>query len=223
MQTTRLPSIISNPQSETRCCVIWLHGLGASGNDFAPIVPELGIQEELGVRFVFPHAPQIPVTINQGMVMPAWYDITEMDLMRKADAGGIAESRSVIADMINDEIDAGISPSNIVVAGFSQGGVIALETGLRFPKPLAGVMALSTYVALPDEFPSAETSGNGSVSIFYGHGEHDPVIPMSQADSSQKFLSTAGYQVDWNRYPMEHSVCPQEIGDIKSWLVSVLS
>ncbi|ORU90931.1 MAG: carboxylesterase [Cycloclasticus sp. symbiont of Poecilosclerida sp. M] len=223
METTRLPSIISNPQSNIRHSVIWLHGLGASGNDFSPIVPELGVQEEFGVRFVFPNAPQIPVTINNGMVMPAWYDISEMDLMRRADADGIAESSKVITEMINDEIEAGVPASNIILAGFSQGGVIALEAGLRFPQPLAGVMALSTYMPLADQFPNADTSGNGGVSIFYGHGEYDPVIPIAQAEAAQQFLNTAGYQTDYKRYPMEHSVCPEEIGDIKNWLLSVFS
>jgi phospholipase/carboxylesterase len=222
MQNTRLPSIISNPHSDIRYSIIWLHGLGASGNDFAPIVPELGIQEKYGIRFVFPHAPQIPVTINNGFVMPAWYDISEMDLMRRADANGIAESRKVITDMIYDEIEAGVPASNIVVAGFSQGGVVALEAGLRFPEPLAGVMALSTYVPIQNNFPSAAKSGNADVSVFYGHGDYDPVIPMAQADASQKFLTQAGYQINWKRYPMEHSVCPQEIGDIKDWLLSIL-
>lgn len=222
MQNTRLPSIISNPNSNTRYSVIWLHGLGASGNDFAPIVSELGIQEEYGIRFVFPHAPQIPVTINNGFVMPAWYDISEMDLMRKADAKGIEVSRDIITEMINDEITAGVPASNIIVAGFSQGGVIALEAGLRFPAPLAGIMALSTYVPIQDSFPSASESGNGDVSVFYGHGDYDPVIPMAQADSSQQFLTKAGYNIDWKRYSMEHSVCPQEIGDIKNWLIGIL-
>jgi len=222
MKNSRLPAIISNPKSDVRHSVIWLHGLGASGDDFAPIATELGIQEELGIRFIFPHAPQIPVTINNGFVMPAWYDIYEMDLMRKADSAGIEQSRNIITEMINDEIEAGIAAENIVIAGFSQGGVVALETGLRFNQPLAGIMALSTYLPNSDEFPAAKQSNNGETSIFYGHGDFDPVIPLVQATTTRQFLAQAGYQIEWHQYPMEHSVCPQEISDIKNWLVSVL-
>jgi len=223
MQTTRLPSIISNPNTPVRCSVIWLHGLGASGNDFAPIVPELGIQDELGIRFVFPHAPNMPVTINNGMVMPAWYDITEMDLMKRADSTGIVQSTAIITDMINDEIAMGIDPSKIVIAGFSQGGVIAIDAGIRFPATLAGIMALSTYIPMQDTLPTAAQSGNADIPIFYGHGDYDPVIPIEQAESSRRFLEQSGYSVEWNCYPMEHSVNPKEIGDIKNWLLSVFS
>lgn len=223
MQTTRLPSIISNPNTPVRCSVIWLHGLGASNNDFAPLVPELGIQDELGIRFIFPQAPNMPVTINNGMVMPAWYDISEMDLMRRADSAGIKLSSATISEMINDEIAMGIEPSNIVIAGFSQGGVIAIDAGIRFPSTLAGIMALSTYVPARDTLPNAEKSGNGGIQIFYGHGDFDPVIPIEQAESSRRFLEENGYSVDWHSYPMEHSVSPKEITHIKEWLVSILS
>jgi len=223
MQATRLPSIISNSNTPIRCSVIWLHGLGASGNDFAPIVPELGIQDELGIRFIFPHAPNIPVSINGGAVMPAWYDISEMDLMKRADSAGITQSSATITDMINDEIAMGIEPSKIVVAGFSQGGVIAFDAGLRFPSTLAGIMALSTYIPMCDTLPNATQSGNGDIPIFYGHGSFDTVIPIDQAESSRHFLEESGYSVEWNSYPMEHSVSPQEIAHIKTWLTNVLS
>ncbi|MEW4983562.1 MAG: carboxylesterase [Cycloclasticus sp.] len=223
MQATRLPSIISNPNTPIRCSVIWLHGLGASGNDFAPIVPELGIQDELGIRFVFPHAPNIPVTINRGAVMPAWYDISEMDLMKRADSAGIIQSSATITDMINDEIAMGIEPSKIVIAGFSQGGVVAIDAGIRFPDTLAGIMALSTYIPMRDTLPNATQSGNGDIPIFYGHGNFDSVIPIDQAESSRHFLEESGYCVEWNNYPMEHSVSPQEISHIKTWLTTVLS
>jgi len=223
MLATRLPSIISNPNTPIRCTVIWLHGLGASGNDFAPIVPELGLQDELGIRFVFPHAPMTAVTINGGAVMPAWYDIIEMDLMKRADSSGIIASSKTITDMINDEIATGIDPSKIVIAGFSQGGVIAFDAGIRFPETLAGIMALSTYIPMRDTLPNAEQSGNGATPIFYGHGDHDPVIPIEQAEASKQFLEESGYSVNWNTYPMEHSVSPKEIQDIKHWLASVLA
>ena len=223
MQATRLPSIISNPNTPVRCSVIWLHGLGATNNDFAPIVPELGIQDELGIRFVFPQAPSMPVSINNGAVMPAWYDISVMDLMKRADGDGIKNSNEIITDMINDEIAMGVDPSNIVIAGFSQGGVIALDTGIRFPSPLAGIMALSTYIPIRDTLGNAEKNGNGDISIFYGHGDYDPVIPIEQAQSAKLFLEEKGYSVEWHAYPMEHSVSPQEINDIKNWLQKTLS
>ncbi|HIF18398.1 MAG TPA: carboxylesterase [Cycloclasticus sp.] len=223
MQATRLPSIISNPNTPVRCSVIWLHGLGASSNDFAPLVPELGIQDELGIRFIFPQAPDMPVSINGGAVMPAWYDISVMDLMKRADADGIIKSSAVISDMINDEIAMGIGPSKIVIAGFSQGGVIALDAGIRFPSPLAGIMALSTYLPVRGTLQNAEQNGNGDTSIFYGHGDFDPVIPIEQAESARTFLEESGYTVEWHSYPMEHSVSPKEITHIKAWLISVLS
>ncbi|ORU93934.1 MAG: carboxylesterase [Cycloclasticus sp. symbiont of Poecilosclerida sp. N] len=222
MQNTRLPSIISNPSSPIRCSVIWLHGLGASGNDFAPIVPELNIQEELGIRFVFPHAPRMPVSINGGAVMPAWYDISEMDLMKRADSAGIEQSSATITDMINDEIASGLEPSKIVIAGFSQGGVIAIDAGIRFPSTLAGIMALSTYIPMRDSLPNAEETGNGNIPIFYGHGDYDGVIPLQQAESSRQFLESSGYSVNWKSYPMEHSVCPEEISHIRTWLTHAL-
>ena len=223
MQATRLPSIISNPNTPIRCSVIWLHGLGASSNDFAPLVPELDIQDQLGIRFVFPQAPSIPVSINGGAVMPAWYDISEMDLMKRADADGINQSSAIISDMINDEIAMGVDPSKIVIAGFSQGGVIALDAGIRFPSTLAGIMALSTYVPMRDTLPTAEKSGNGNIPIFYAHGDYAHVIPIQQAESSRHFLEESGYTVEWTCYPMEHAVCPKEIREIKDWLMRVLT
>lgn len=223
MQATRLPSIISNPNTPVRCSVIWLHGLGATSNDFAPIVPELGIQDELGIRFIFPQAPSVAVTINNGAVMPAWYDISVMDLMKRADADGITASSAIITEMINDEIATGIDPSKIVIAGFSQGGVVALDAGIRFPSSLAGIMALSTYMPVRDTLKNAEQNGNSDTSIFYGHGNFDSVIPIDQAESARTFLEDSGYTVNWRTYPMEHSVCPEEISHIKTWLTSILS
>jgi len=223
MLSTRLPAIISNPNTPIRSCVIWLHGLGASGDDFAPIVPQLDIQDELGIRFVFPHAPNIPISVNGGAVMPAWYDIHDADFSQRADKAGIEQSSSVIRDMINDEIACGIDPSKIVIAGFSQGGVIAINTGLLFPQTLAGIMALSTYVALRDTLPTATNSGHSKPPIFYAHGDADPVIPIEYAESSRRFLEQAGYSVEWNSYPMDHAVCAKEIRHIKDWLTKVLA
>ena len=223
MNQASLTGIVSNPRSAHRCTVVWLHGLGASGHDFEPIVPELGIQDDLGIRFVFPHAPEQPVTINGGYVMRSWYDIKEMDLMQRADEGGIRASQALVERLLKQEIELGIPPERIVLAGFSQGGLIALETGLRFESPLAGVMALSTYLPLRDQFPSAAESGNGGVPVFYGHGDMDPVIPIEHAESSRRFLQQAGYTVEWHQYLMEHSVSVQEIRHIKDWLSRVLA
>jgi len=223
MLATRLPAIISNPNTPIRSCVIWLHGLGASGDDFAPIVPQLDIQDELGIRFVFPHAPNIPVSVNGGAVMPAWYDIHDADISKRADNAGIEQSSSIIRDMINDEIACGIDPSKIVIAGFSQGGVIAINTGLQFPQTLAGIMALSTYVAMRDTLPTAANSGHSKLPIFYAHGDVDPVIPIEYAESSRRFLEQAGYRVEWNSYSMDHAVCAKEIRHIKDWLTKVLA
>lgn len=223
MTQNALTGIVSNPRTPHRCTVVWLHGLGASGHDFEPIVPELGIQDDLGIRFVFPHAPEQPVTINGGYVMRSWYDIKEMDLMRRADANGIRDSQALVNALLKQEMAQGIPAHRVVLAGFSQGGLIALETGLRFESPLAGVMALSTYLPLRDEFPSAEESGNGSVPIFYGHGDMDPVIPIEQGELSRRFLQQAGYTVEWHQYAMEHSVSLAEIRHIKDWLSRVLA
>jgi len=223
MLATRLPSIISNPNTPIRSCVIWLHGLGASGDDFAPIVPELDIQDELGIRFVFPHAPNIPVSVNAGAVMPAWYDIHDTDIMQRADAAGIEHSSSIIREMINDEIACGIDPSRIVIAGFSQGGVIAINSGLHFAQTLGGIMALSTYVPMRDSLPNAATSGHAELPIFYAHGDLDPVIPIEYAESSREFLEQAGYRVEWHSHPMDHAVCAKEILQIKQWLSKVLA
>lgn len=223
MTENALTGIISNPRSKHRATVIWLHGLGASGHDFEPIVPELEIQDQLGIRFVFPHAPEQPVTINGGYVMRSWYDIREMDLMRRADEAGIRASQALVDQLLRQEMQLGIPASRMVLAGFSQGGLIALEAGLRFESSLAGVMALSTYLPLRQTFPAAAVSGNGGVPIFYGHGDMDPVIPIEQAESSRRFLEQAGYAVEWHAYQMEHSVSMQEIRHIRDWLSRVLA
>ncbi len=223
MSLTSLPSIVSSPTGPVKKCVIWLHGLGADGNDFAPIVNELGIQNELGIRFIFPHAAAIPVSINGGMSMPAWYDISEMDLMKRADSKGIASSTAIITAMINEQIKSGLKASDIVIAGFSQGGVIAINTGICFQQKLAGIMALSTYVPMQDSLPNAAQSGHADIPIFYAHGQYDPIIPIEQAQTSKQFLEHAGYSIDWHSYAMEHSVSAAEIADIKHWLLRVLA
>jgi phospholipase/carboxylesterase len=205
--------------------VIWLHGLGADGNDFAPIVPELRIANAPAIRFVFPHAPMMPVTINNGYVMRAWYDVSFGDLegkTKQADEKGVRASQAEIEKLIAREVDRGIAAEKIVIAGFSQGGAIALHTGLRHAEKLAGIMALSTYLPVAHTLPAEAAAANRSIPVFYAHGTHDQVIPIAMAEASRKILDAAGYHVEWHSYPMQHSVCIEEIADISAWLVSVL-
>lgn len=206
--------------------VIWMHGLGADGNDFVPIVKELDLAGTPGIRFVFPHAPTRPVTINNGYVMRAWYDISFGDLegkTRRADEKGLRESQAQIGELIAQEQSRGIAASKIVLAGFSQGGAIALQTGLRHPEKLAGVMALSTYLPLAESFAAEASAANRATSVFMAHGTHDPVVPYSMGDNSRKILEQAGYVLEWHDYPMQHSVCLEEVTDIGRWLVKVLA
>ncbi len=196
--------------------IIWLHGLGADGHDFEPIVPELQLPDELALRFVFPHAPVRPVTINGGMSMRAWYDILSFDSEGRADRDGLLQSSALLEDLISREIDRGISSQKIVIAGFSQGGAVAIHTALHTRHDIAGLMALSTYMALPD---AAETAvSRKDLPIFMAHGNFDPVLRLEWGRSSADKLIAAGYAVDWHAYPMAHAVCPQEIADISAWL-----
>ncbi len=205
--------------------VIWLHGLGADGNDFAPIVPELRLANPPAIRFIFPHAPTMPVTINNGMVMRAWYDVSFGDLegtTRRADEKGVRASQAHVGRLIERETTRGIAVEKIVIAGFSQGGAIALQTGLRYPQRLAGIMALSTYLPMGDSLASEASAANRAIPIFYAHGTDDPVIPLAMATSSREKLTAAGYRVDFHEYPMQHSVCAEEVGAISAWLAEVL-
>ena len=206
--------------------VIWLHGLGADGNDFAPIVPELKLAGAPPIRFVFPHAPMMPVTINNGAVMRAWYDVTFGDLegtTRKPDEKGVRASHSSIDQLIEREIGRGVASRNIVIAGFSQGGAIALQTGLRYPQRLAGIMALSTYLPLAGTVAAEAAAPNKDLPIFFAHGTHDPVIPLAMATASRARLEELGYSVEWHEYPMQHSVCLEEIHAISAWLTKVMT
>jgi phospholipase/carboxylesterase len=205
--------------------VIWLHGLGADGNDFAPIVPELGLGDAPAVRFVFPHAPMMPVTINNGYVMRAWYDVSYGDLegrTKQADEKGVRASQAAIEQLIARENARGIADKNLVIAGFSQGGAIALHTGLRHAGRLAGIMALSTYLPVPHTLAAEAAPANRAVPIFYAHGIQDAVIPIALAEASRQVLTAAGHSVAWHTYAMPHSVCVEEIRDISAWLARVL-
>ena len=206
--------------------VIWLHGLGADGNDFAPIVPELQLRGAPQIRFVFPHAPMMPVTINNGHVMRAWYDVSFGDLegkTKRADEAGVRASQASVGHLIEREITRGISARRIVVAGFSQGGAIALQTGLRYPQRIAGIMALSTYLPLADRLEAEAAPANKDVPIYYAHGTYDPVIPVAMATDSRDKLAASGYQPEWHEYPMQHSVCAEEVAAISAWLRTVLA
>jgi phospholipase/carboxylesterase len=199
--------------------VLWLHGLGADGHDFEPIVPELKLG--IPVRFVFPHAPVRPVTINGGMAMRAWYDILGFDRRSQEDAAGIRASAAAVTLLIDREIERGMSSDRIVLAGFSQGGAIALHTALREPRPLAGVLALSTYLPLASTLAGERSAANAGIPIFMAHGTGDSVLPLALAESSRRALQALGYGVDWHSYSMAHSVCLEEINAIGAWLTAL--
>ena len=201
--------------------VIWLHGLGADGRDFEPIVPELRLPASKPVRFIFPNAPQRPVTINMGMRMPAWYDILQLGGGAE-DESGIRESQAQIEQLMAREKTRGVPANRIVLAGFSQGGAIALQTSLRQPERLAGVMALSTYLPLGAKLAAERQAINSDLPIFMAHGTFDPMIPMLRAAQSREALLALGYPVEWREYPMPHSVCPEEIADIAAFLLRIL-
>jgi phospholipase/carboxylesterase len=205
-----------------RAAVLWLHGLGADGHDFEPIVPELGLPSTLPVRFVFPHAPMRPVTINHGMVMRAWYDVREDGGERREDEAGVRASQKLIEALIARERSRGVPTGRLVLAGFSQGGAMALHTGLRYPERLAGILALSCFLPLADTLAAEASPANRDVPIFLAHGTHDAVIPLGRARRARAVLEGLGYQVEWREYPMPHAVCGEEIADIGRWLGTAL-
>lgn len=217
-----LESIIINPQTEPKTVVIWLHGLGADGYDFEPIVPELNLPENLAVKFIFPHAPKIPVTVNGGHVMRAWYDIVSADLGQRQDAEGVRRSAQQLNNLIKVEIESGIPAEKIILAGFSQGGAIILQAGLRYPKRLGGIMVLSSYVPLAETLVTEKSTANQGIPIFYAHGEQDDVIPIDFAEKSRDLLIEQGYNVEWSRYPMPHAVIPDEIAAMAAWLNKII-
>ncbi len=219
-----MPELLAAIEIETgkspTASIIWLHGLGADGNDFAPIVPELRLPQA-AIRFVFPHAPVQPVTINGGMRMRAWYDITD-GAIRREDERGVRASQALIEALIGREKERGTKAERLVLAGFSQGGAIALQTGLRNPERIAGIMALSTYVPVGEKLAAEASTANRDVPIFMAHGSYDPIIPLVRAEQSRKLLESLGYPVEWREYGMPHSVCPEELADIGAWLGKVL-
>jgi len=216
-----LPTVETETTSAPDHAVIWMHGLGADGNDFVPIINEFKLSTQIGIRFVFPHAPMKPVTINNGYVMRAWYDITGAKFDSAEDETGIRETHQAIDALIDNELQRGIAANKIVLAGFSQGGAIALHTGLRQKNKLAGILALSCYLPLADTMPAESQSVNATIPIFMAHGLHDAVVPMSLAATSRDKLRHANYSLEWHEYPMDHTVCLQEIQDMDNWLHNI--
>ncbi|BCN94132.1 phospholipase/carboxylesterase [Thiomicrorhabdus immobilis] len=210
------PSIVVEPAVKANAAVIWLHGLGADGHDFENILPQLGLPNDHAIRFVFPHAPVQPVTVNGGMMMRSWYDILSMDIADRVDINGVEQSANVVNDLIAEQISQGIPAQKIVLAGFSQGGLVVLHAGLNCDENLAGILALSTYY--PEPCFNESSLRNHALPIFMAHGRYDQVIPLSVAEDSKAFLESKDFSVDWHSYPMEHSVCMQEVEQISAWL-----
>ena len=203
-----------NPDS----AIIWLHGLGADGSDFSPVVPQLKLPDNLPVRFIFPHAPVRAITINQGFQMPGWYDIASTSIIEHEDVDGIVESSNAIRQLCEIQEAQGIDSTRIILAGFSQGGAIALHCGLHYPRPVGGIMALSTYLPQCAALDTPETTANRATPVFVAHGSQDDVVAPQYGRQSCEQLQAAGYPVAWHEYPMAHSVCMEEIQDISAWL-----
>lgn len=222
MNTDTLDCLVIEPPVAATACVIWLHGLGADGHDFEPLVPDLGLLER-GVRFVLPHAPQRPVTINGGYVMRAWYDIRRPDLRVDADESGIRASVTTVVTLIEAQIACGIAPERIVLAGFSQGGAIVLHAGLTYAQRLGGILALSTYLALPTELAVEIAQANRATPVFIGHGTEDTIAPFALGEDTRARLQALGCPVAFHAYRMPHSVCPEEVADIRAWLLGIFA
>ena len=223
MSDTLLPFVEHNPETPANACVIWLHGLGDSGHGFAPIVPHIKLAEGLAVRFVFPHAPERPVTINGGMRMRAWYDLKSMDFNNRVDTAGVIESAAQVEQLIESEIAKGIPASRIILAGFSQGGVITLHLSTRTKHKLAGVIALSTYMNEPQHFAAQRGKANQNTPFMVAHGTFDDVVPVDKGQAAYNKLIEHGYQATWHTYPIQHNVDMNEINDIANFISAVLT
>ncbi|MGC1457048.1 MAG: alpha/beta hydrolase-fold protein [Steroidobacteraceae bacterium] len=222
-ETRQYPdAVVMTPTTPATASVIWMHGLGADGTDFVPLVPELQLPDNVAPRFIFPNAPVRPVTINNGMSMRAWYDVFSRDARGREDAASIRASAGVVHGLIDRECAAGISARRIVLAGFSQGGAIALQTALRYPQPLAGILALSTYLPLAATLAAEASAANRAIPILICHGLHDPILPLDLAHTALAALQAQGYAPQLLEYPMQHSLCAAEVHDISQWLVQVL-
>jgi phospholipase/carboxylesterase len=222
MPATLLPAIEITTGAAPTAAVIWLHGLGDDGHGWSEVVPALRLPPTLAVRFLFPHAPAMPVTINNGFVMPAWYDIRDADLEQRADLPGVRASAARLEALVEREVARGIAPERIVLAGFSQGGAVALHTALRHPARLAGIVALSTYLISPATLVADAAPANRATPILMAHGTFDPVVRLAWAEHSRAALTAAGYAVEWHAYPMEHAAVPEEIAAVGAFLARVL-
>lgn len=214
-----LEKIIKQTGDNPKIVIIWMHGLGADGNDFAPVVPQFTIPE-LPIKFVFPHAPTMPVTINGGMVMRSWYDIKAMDIGKHADKEGVLKSEKLVHELIDEQIALGFKHEQIILAGFSQGSAMSLHVSTHYPYKLAGIIALSGYLPIPENISTQKTKPNLKTPIFMAHGSQDPVVPFVLGQSSRDTLIKAGYSLDWNEYPIQHGVSLDEIMDIKQWIIN---
>ena len=221
--STLLETIELDSAADPTVSIIWMHGLGADGNDFVPLVKELDLRGCPAIRFIFPNAGTMPVTINNGYVMRSWYDIVSSDLVRREDEGGLRASQAQIEALIAREKARGIPASRIILAGFSQGCAMTLQTGLRHPETLAGLMCLSGYLPLADKTAAERTPASLQTPIFMAHGTADPVVPVARAEQSRDLLTGLGYQVEWHAYRMQHSLCQEEIDAIGAWLKKVLA
>lgn len=221
--TPLLESIELETAPEPTAAIIWMHGLGADGADFVPIVRELDLTGCPGIRFIFPHAPTMPVTINNGYVMRAWYDILGTDIARTEDEAGLRQAQQSVEQLIEREKSRGIPAERIVLAGFSQGCAMAIQTGLRHPETLAGLLCLSGYVPLATAVAAERSAANQNTPIFMAHGRSDQVIPIDRAEKSRDLLQAVGYAVEWHEYRMQHSVCEEEVDDIGAWLRRILN
>jgi phospholipase/carboxylesterase len=213
-----LEKIISQTGNSAKIVIIWMHGLGADGHDFEPVVPQFAIPD-LPIKFVFPHAPKIPVTINGGMVMRAWYDILMMDIGKHADKDGVLASEKLVHALIDEQVALGFKHEQIVLAGFSQGGAMSLHLGTGLKEKIAGIIALSSYLPIPELLHEKKNTTNLSTPIFMGHGTQDPVVPYTLGESSRDALKKAGYTIDWHSYPLQHGVSMEELSDIKEWII----
>lgn len=223
MRIVQLAAEVIEPAEPATASIIWLHGLGANGFDFIDVIPSLELQAQHGIRFIFPHAPEMPITMNGGMVMPAWYDIGAIDLHAVQDEKGIRQSEQAILALINAEMEKGIPNERIILIGFSQGGAMALHTALRFAKPLAGAVVLSAYLPLQQLLPKEKHTANEHLPIFMGHGFMDTVVSYWVGQQSCAVLQSAGYQVDWHSYSMAHTVTLKELHDIGAWIKNALN
>ncbi|MDQ2695862.1 MAG: alpha/beta hydrolase [Pseudomonadota bacterium] len=217
-----LDTVEINPPGAAQASVIWMHGLGADAHDFGPVVPALGLPAQAGVRFVFPNAPMLPVTVNGGMIMRAWYDVLSIDLPQREDSRGIAASADAVRALIENEQARGVASGRIVLAGFSQGGAMALHAGLRHPQRLAGILALSAYIPLARQLHAGRHEANAGIPVFIAHGSRDGVIPLRYGRAAAEELRALGHDVEWRVYPMAHEVCLEEVADIGRWLARVL-